>query len=172
MTLELSAILRDLSNGEEFEVDFPITVEEIHEIITPGADYIFITFDSNMDVSFDDIFGDYVHADTVNELLEAVNNGYYSDSDIVDIFTAYKGILSVDEFIEGLNDGSFTLYPYENHWKPEEDIGISIVEDFYGGVAKLPEHYLDNYFDYEEFGFAIIEENRLYKGENAYVGYY
>ena len=32
MTLELSAILRDLSNGEEFEVDFPITVEEIHEI--------------------------------------------------------------------------------------------------------------------------------------------
>lgn len=172
MTLELSAILRDLSNGEEFEVDFPITVEEIHELITPGADYIFITFDSNMDVSFDDIFGDYVHADTVNEMLEAVNNGYYSDDDVVDILTAYKGILSVDEFIEGLNDGSFTLYHYENHWKPEEDIGFQIVEDFYGGVANLPEHYLEDYFNYEEFGLAIIDENRLYQGKDAYVGYY
>ena len=172
MTLELSAIVRDLRSGDEYEVDFPITVEEIRELITPGADYIFVTFDSNFDVSFDDIFGDYVHADTVNEMFEAVNNGYYSDDDVVDILTAYKGILSVDEFIEGLNDGSFTLYHYENHWKPEEDIGIYAVEEVYEGITNLPEYYLENFFDYEEFGSAFIDENRLYKGENAYVGYY
>ena len=172
MTLELSAIVRDLRSGDEFEVDFPITVEEIRELITPGADYIFVTFDSNFDVSFDDIFGDYVHVDTVNEMLEAVNNGYYSDEDIVDILTAYKGILSVDDIIEGLNDESFTLYHYENHWKPEEDIGIYAVEEVYEGITNLPEYYLENFFDYEEFGSAFIEENRLYQGKDAYVGYY
>ena len=172
MTLELSAILRDLRSGDEFEVDFPITVEEIRELITPGADYIFVTFDSNLDVSFDDIFGDYVHADTVNEMLEAANSGNYSDEDIVDIFTAYKGILSVDEFIEGLNDGSFTLYPWGNGWNPLEDIGVYAVEEVYGGITNLPEHYLENYFNYEEFGSAFVDENRLYEGKRAYVGYY
>lgn len=171
MTLELSAFVHDLSNGEDVEVDFPITREEIHELITPGADYIFLAWDSNLDVSFDDIFGDFVGVDTVNALLEAVNNGNYSDNDIVDIFTAYKGILSVDDFTEGFDDGSFTLYYYENHWKPEEDIGIDVVEN-YGGITNLPEYYLENYFDYEGFGSAIIEENRLYQGKNAYVGYY
>ena len=172
MTLQLSAILRDLSNREEFEVDFPITRKEISELITPGADYIFVTWDSNLDVSFDDIFGDYVDVDAVNEMLEAANNGDYSDEDIVDIFTAYKGILSVDDFIEGLNDGSFTLYPWENGWNPEEDIGLYAVDEIYGGVTNLPEHYLENFFNYEEFGSAFIDENNLYQGKRAYVGYY
>lgn len=172
MTLELTAFVHDLSNGEDVEVEFPITREEIHELITPGADYIFLTWDSNLDVSFDDIFGDYVGVDTVNALLEAVNNGYYSDDDIVDIFTAYKGILSVDDFTEGFDDGSFTLYHWENNWNPLEDIGLYAVENVYDGITNLPEYYLENFFDYEGFGSAFIDENRLYEGKHAYVGYY
>ena len=49
---------------------------------------------------------------------------------------------------------------------------VDKVDEIYGGITNLPEHYLENFFNYEEFGSAFIDENNLYQGKRAYVGYY
>lgn len=71
----------------------------------------------------------------------------------IDDETAVENVMelgvSLKEAIEGLDDGYYYFYDGIND---NEDLGIYVVDEMYGGVENLSKDMIETYFDYSALG--------------------
>lgn len=138
--MEVRIFVRNVESGKGKWFDLPVTEDDVRkELGVPEGD-----FEYEVEVSEGLSVEGVNDIDKINNFVEELEN---YDSDIVEalIESGYDTIKK----LEDINIKDCTLYAgVEDGY----DLGKYIVEKVYGGINKVSEETLDNYFDYSKFG--------------------
>lgn len=159
--MKLEVVVTNLGKYTEGElvsewVEFPVSDAEIEDILErigiDGEEYeeYFIT-DYEADFDLAEIFGEYVTLETLNEIVEAIENTSDEKTTLAVIEALEpRNAQELFECIENVDD--YYVITYEAAGGEEDSDLAWYYIDMSGGIESLGRDTLESYFDYKGFG--------------------
>lgn len=132
-------------------VEFPIDEDEFQDVLNSidiDANYEewFVTdYDCNLNGFEYSELGEYPSYESLQEFGNLVS----SITDIEAVNNVYEATNDLREAIEGLEDDTIL---YHSGIDTEEDLGIYVAEELYGGIENIPSDIIEACFDYSGLG--------------------
>ena len=162
--MKLRGFLQNIETGDGHWVTFPVTKEQLAKEkekagIPEGQDFIWADFESE---AGDLELSQYESVKRLNRIAKALEEINPSDADLVEAVISYSDG-NVEVALSNVLDGAVSQVDAYN----DEELGLYIVEEIYGGVENLPRDTLENYFYYEGLGRdALINRDAFVEAKN------
>lgn len=150
--MKLRGFLQNIESGDGQWVVFPVTKEQLAKEkekagIPEGQDFIWADFESE---AGDLELSQYESVKRLNRIAKALSEINARDADLVEAVIKYANG-DVEAALANVLDNNVSTIEAMPYSK-DEDLGLYIVEEIYGGVENLSRETLENYFDYEGLG--------------------